>query len=105
MGTLGGSLGDPWGTLLASLGAWRGTAERTLEKKLHFAKEWSAIFVSSAEDWVDGCSEKGSPCGAQGAKMAPQSDHFSVKNGSRNSNQKQRGILARKAFCFLVFFS
>ena len=31
-GDLGGSLGDPWGTLLASLGAKRGTAERILEK-------------------------------------------------------------------------
>ena len=36
-------------------------------------------FVSSAEDWVDGCSEKGSPCGAQGAKTVPRSDHFPAK--------------------------
>ncbi len=61
---------------MTSLGAWRGTAEHTLEKTAPDQRV-EYHFVSSAEDWVDGCSEKGSPCGAQGAKIAPQSEHFS----------------------------
>ena len=60
---------------------------------------------SFVKDWVDGCSEKGSPCGAQGAKMAPLSDQLSSKNGCRNSNTEKRCELVRKYRIFVIFSS